>query len=1288
MSNERLLTATVRYVKMIVELIGGTREASIALRTDHTAALEAIETEHARVLQHAETTAHTCVEQAKTESVAIIELAQTRASDTIARLNTEYDTRRLDILDESDSIRSQAAKKADEAKWLAESMYEAALTEPERDLRHADAECNDAKQRSAALLERIDKVMPTLPQLDQPFPPGPELPDPGLIDSTLIEAQDILDTETTSVSTNAHRWIARFVAFAIPGGGGIFLVLANTTEPAIGLGVGMGVGVLCVSGVWMLQHQAQRRRLLTSRRMAERAATMAQRRRDVLARRLKKAETKARDQREIESTTAREQLADLIERAGPRTKRRLEKLGALRDEREERLNVECDTVRSDAERDLSETIANAQSTRTASIETATTRADTDSTTQTEAFHNAESALQTSWTDGLQSLDALHTTIQDLDMGCGAAWSDDWATPRLPSTFAGDIRIATMQADVATLGGGMPDAEVFTWTAPDRIAVPLSLDLRDLAALRIEHDAESRTLAMSTLRSIVLRALTTIPPGRLRLVLCDPVGLGQEFAGFMHLADQDEADILTRIWTEPQHIEQRLTDLTEHMENVIQTYLRNEYESIEEYNEQAGEIAEPYRLLVMADFPEGLTERGVRRLESIIASGRRCGVFTMILRDPARPMPDGLSETALNEGAVRLRCTTDGWSIVHPELPPVDISIEPPPGDNQLTGIVECIGEAAAGSRRVEVPFSFVAPTAKEQWTASTAKELRIPVGQSGATRRLEFRLGRGTTQHALIAGKTGSGKSTLLHVLITNLALWCSPDEVEFYLVDFKKGVEFQAYAARKLPHARVVAIESDREFGLSVLRRLDAELRRRGELFRDLGVQDITAFRATSDDPMPRVLLIIDEFQEFFIDDDPVAQEASLLLDRLVRQGRAFGMHAILGSQTLDGAYSLARSTLGQMGIRIALQCSEGDSYLILSDDNPAARLLGRPGEAIYNDAGGKVEGNTPFQVVWLEDRERDAMLDTITALNNNTPREQFVFRGHIPASLPDDRLVRAALAGTPEPLPKGGLLPIRLGEPVAIAESTDLILRPQAGGNALLVGQHPEAATAVLTGALVQAALRIPPAATPDDPGLQIWLIDGQSPDAMLAGRVSSFAAELPHVVHRVTSRNLDEGMAALAQVLADRADGRREGRATILVLGIDLHRLRDIRVREDDFSFSATEEPEGVRPDKILADLLREGPAVGMHAMLWFDGTANLSRTLDRSAQREFEQKVLFQMSANDSGQMIDSTAASDLGLHRGLLYVEDTGMLEKFRPWALPDHRWLQDVAATLRERHGG
>jgi len=77
----------------------------------------------------------------------------------------------------------------------------------------------------------------------------------------------------------------------------------------------------------------------------------------------------------------------------------------------------------------------------------------------------------------------------------------------------------------------------------------------------------------------------------------------------------------------------------------------------------------------------------------------------------------------------------------------------------------------------------------------------------------------------LLAGRTGSGKSTLLHAIATNAALRYSPAELELYLVDFKKGVEFKNYATRDLPQAQVVGVESEREFGLSVLERLDREL-------------------------------------------------------------------------------------------------------------------------------------------------------------------------------------------------------------------------------------------------------------------------------------------------------------------------------------------------------------------------------------------------------------------------------------------------------------------------------
>lgn len=812
-----------------------------------------------------------------------------------------------------------------------------------------------------------------------------------------------------------------------------------------------------------------------------------------------------------------------------------------------------------------------------------------------------------------------------------------------------------------------------------LELPVMLDFEELGSLLISHDGQSRGEAIRALNNVMLRLLTSFPPSKARFTIVDPVGLGESFAGFMHLSDLDEQLINDKVWTDPKHIEQRLSELTEHMETVIQKYLRNEFATIQEYNAQAGEVAEPYRFLVIADFPASITEPAAKRLASIISSGPRCGVFTLIAHDVRAKLQTWLPLGELQRSSLFLRWETSQGRFVRQDedLRPWPIELESPPDENITTAVLKCMGMQSKELGKVQVPFDIVAPrSADELWSLSSASSLRIPLGRSGATKLQYMTLGQGTAQHALIAGRTGSGKSTLMHVVITNLALWYSPDEVELYLVDFKKGVEFKAYATHELPHARVIAVESEREFGLSVLRRLDAELTMRGQLFRDLGVQDLAAYRrvAKGDNPkLPRVVFIVDEFQEYFVEDDKLAQEASLLLDRLVRQGRAFGMHVVLGSQTLGGAYSLARSTLGQMAVRIALQCSEADSYLIMSEDNNAPRLLSRPGEAIYNDASGMLEGNSPFQIVWLPEEKREEKLAQVhTKLQQSEVAKRapaIVFEGNIAADIERNHLLTQLLddaaAGTSV---RNGPIQAWLGEAISIKDPTAMPFRRQSAANLLVVGQQEEAAITMLcTLGISLAAHRshrpkfVILDSTPADMP-QYGMLE------MLAGRLSqhAHAIEAPGAIPPFTAmRGVTETIVALANELAAREAGTSADQAPIFMIAMGIHRYRDLRKR-DDFSFG--DEDNAPKPDKLLARIIREGPSFGIHTIAWCDTAANVDRTFERQTTREFEARVLFQMSANDSTALIDTPAAANLGRNRALLYREELGTVEKFRPYS--------------------
>ena len=276
--------------------------------------------------------------------------------------------------------------------------------------------------------------------------------------------------------------------------------------------------------------------------------------------------------------------------------------------------------------------------------------------------------------------------------------------------------------------------------------------------------------------------------------------------------------------------------------------------------------EPYHILVVANFPVNFSDDAARRLVSIATGGGRCGVYALISVDTKQQLPRAFPMADLERQATVVDWTEGRFVSADPDLRELPLSVLEPPANDVFSRIVRNAGRNAKDARRVEVPFERIAPAVDQLWTLDSRSGIDVPLGRAGATKLQHMRLGKGTSQHVLVAGKTGSGKSTLLHALIINVALYYGPDEVEFYLIDFKKGVEFKPYATHRLPHARVIAIESDREFGLS---------------------------------------------------------------------------------------------TLGQVAVRIALQCSEADAHLILSEDNTALRFDSFKSEGAVGAAPGEDHRN-----------------------------------------------------------------------------------------------------------------------------------------------------------------------------------------------------------------------------------------------------------------------------------------------------------------------------------------
>ncbi|WRE86267.1 DNA translocase FtsK [Helicobacter pylori] len=507
------------------------------------------------------------------------------------------------------------------------------------------------------------------------------------------------------------------------------------------------------------------------------------------------------------------------------------------------------------------------------------------------------------------------------------------------------------------------------------------------SLYIEHEKDGQFL-----REMLMRLLSSAPLVQLEVILVDALSLGGIFNLARRLLDKDNDFIYQqRILTESKEIEEALKHLYEYLKVNLQEKLAG-FRDFAHYNEEK-EDRLPLKALFLSGV-DALSKDALYYLEKIMRFGSKNGVLSFVNLESEK---NNKSAEDLKRYAEFFRDTTSFERLKYLNVEVInDQGIK----SQHMKDFADKIKAYYEKKKAVKRELKDLQKDEKF-WTESSQFKVSVPVGWDINHTEVCFEIG-GAQNHTLICGCSESGKSNFLHVLIQNLAFYYAPNEVQLFLLDYKDGVEFNAYTEPNiLEHARLVSVASSVGFGVSFLSWLCDEIKKRSELFKQFNVKDLSDYR--KHEKMPRLIVVIDEFQVLFSDSTTKEKESvEQSLNTLLKKGRSYGVHLILATQTMCGT-DINRSIMAQIANRIALPMDAEDSNSILNNDDAACELV-RP-EGIFNNNGEHQKYHTKMSIPKAPDDFKPFIKKIHRDFNqrNLTPIEHKIYNGEKPLEMPN---------------------------------------------------------------------------------------------------------------------------------------------------------------------------------------------------------------------------------------------------------------------------------------------
>ena len=613
------------------------------------------------------------------------------------------------------------------------------------------------------------------------------------------------------------------------------------------------------------------------------------------------------------------------------------------------------------------------------------------------------------------------------------------------------------------------------------------------------------------------------------------------------------------------------------------------------------------VVVVLDYPFGIDERLQQQLVRAAKVGGRTGVSLLVATDEAVTPAAEVHIDDLRSALVDLR--VQGGNLTAPQFNAgVSIEIDPRPDDEVISSVVELSAIRSSSVAGPLIPLiELLEADIKSPWKHSAAAGLGVVIGRSGRDpMTLDLRTENPPLPNLLIGGAVGQGKSNLLLSIIYGFATRYSPDELELYLLDFKRGLEFKRFDADShgeawLPHTKVLGLESNHAFGVAVLQHVHDEMERRSDLFKSVNAGSIDEYRGTTKALMPRVLLVIDEFHVLFEGDEGYVDTCVELTEALAKQGRAYGIHLLLASQTISGIRGLAvkgDAIFGQFPLRMSLKNTPGESQAILSQGNKAASELTYRGEAILNkNFGGNPElDNIRGTIAFAEPSAMAQLQRDLWTLRHGERPVLFMgndFAELDPTSLGEHRRL-SALQDSADGLS------IWLGRPVAVsAEPRVHHMAPDADQAVAIVGADETLARAALLTMIMTACHSLAGGGT-----LTVLDGNGETGQAWFE-QANDYATECGVPVNVLAQQDI---AAFLREAVAQRMDSGASGHDLIVGLGLQRVRGMDEEVQGDDGNEDEYV-PPGPSGRTALRRLAEEGAIHGMYLIGWWHNLRTL-------------------------------------------------------------------------------